>query len=119
MSFGGHVIESGSSRPGRWLRGRRLKITLAIAAVEALLVVVHALHLWEIVILAVVAVAFWLYVGRRHRSDLIRQIGWIFAVSQLLVLTVPIGLAILSTIAIILFALLAVAALVFLFAERP
>jgi hypothetical protein len=119
MSFGGHVIEQGSTRPGRWLRGRRLKITLSVAAVEALLVVVHVLHLWEVVILAIVAVAVWLYAARRSRSDLIRQLGWIFAVSQLLVLTVPIGLAILSTIAIVLFALLAVAALVFLFTERP
>ena len=119
MSFGGHVIEQGSTRPGRWLRGRRLKLTLSIAAIEALLVVVHVLHLWEVVILAVVAVAFWMYAGRRSRSDLVRQLAWIFAVSQLLVLTVPIGLAILSTIAIILFALLAIAALVFLFTERP
>lgn len=117
MSFGGHVIDSGSTRPGRWLRGRRLRITLSIAAVEALLVLVHVLHLWEIVVLAAVAVGLWLY-ARRSRSGLVRQVTWILAASQLLVLVVPIGLAILSTIAIVLFALLAIAALVFLFTER-
>lgn len=118
MSYGGHVIDGGSSRPGRWLRVRRLKLTLGIAAVEGLLIVLHAIHWWEVVLLAAIAVGFWLYAGRRNRLDLVRQASWIFAVSQLLVVLVPAGLAIATTLAIVLFALLAIAALVFLFTER-
>jgi hypothetical protein len=118
MTYSGRVIDSGSTRPGRWLRGRRLKLTLWIAAIEGLLVVVHVLHWWEIVLLAALGVAFWWTAGRRHRADIVRQGSWIFAVSQLLVVLVPAALAIATTIAIAVFALLAIGALIFLFTER-
>jgi hypothetical protein len=117
--FGAHAIEHGSTRTGRWLRQRRLRITLVIAAVEGLLYVFHALHWWEAVVLAVIAVSFWWYVARRNRSDSLRQIGWIAAASQLLVLCVPIALKIVEWAAIGVIAVLAIAALIFLFTERP
>jgi len=117
--FGAHAIDAGSSRSGRWLRERRLRITLAIAAVEGLFYVFHALHWWAAVGLAVIAVGFWWYLARSSRSGTIRQIGWIFAASQLLVLCVPIGLAILKAIAIGVIAVLAIAALIVLFRQRP
>lgn len=117
--FGAHAIEHGSTRSGRWLRERRLRLTLWIAAIEGLLYLFHALHWWAAVALAVIAVGFWWYVARAHRSDVLRQFGWIFAVSQLLVLCVPIALAVVKAIAIGVIALLAIAALIFLFTERP
>jgi hypothetical protein len=117
--FGAHAIEHGSTRTGRWLRERRLRITLWIAAAEGLLYLFHVLHWWAAVGLALIAVLFWWYVARAHRSDFLRQVGWIFAASQLLVLCVPIGLAVVKAIAIGVIALLAIAALIFLFTERP
>ena len=57
--------------------------------------------------------------ARGNRSDSIRQLGWIFAASQLLVLCVPIALKIVEWAAIGVIALLAIAALIFLFTERP
>jgi hypothetical protein len=114
-----HAIEHGSTRGGRWLRERRLRFTLWIAAIEGLLFLFHVLHWWAAVALAAIAVMFWLYVARGHRSDAIRQFGWIFAVSQLLVLCVPIALAVVKAVAIGVIALLAIAALIFLFTERP
>ena len=39
-----------------------------------------------------IAVGFWWYVARGNRSDTLREVGWIFAVSQLLVLCVPVAL---------------------------
>jgi hypothetical protein len=117
--MGAHAIEHGSTRGGRWLRERRLRITLWIAAAEGLLYLFHALHWWAAVALAAVAVGFWWYVARAHRSDALRQVGWIVAASQLLVLCVPIALALLTAVAIAVIALLAVAALIFLFTERP
>jgi hypothetical protein len=116
--YGATAIEHGSTRPGRWLRDRRLRLTLWVALVEGLLYLVHVLHWWEAVVLAGVGVGFWWYAGRNSRSDLIRQASWIFAASQLLVLCVPIGLAILKAIAIGVIAILAIVALVFLFRER-
>ena len=113
------AIEQGTSRYGRWLRERRLRITLAIAAVEALLYLFHVLNWWAAVGLAVVAVAFWWYVGRANRSDALRQISWVFAASQLLVLCVPIALALVTAVAIAVIAILAIVALFVLFKERP
>lgn len=112
------AIEHGSTRPGRWLRERRLRLTMWIALAEGLVYLVHVLHWWEAVTLAVIAVGLWWYAGRTSRSDLFRQATWIFAASQLLVLCVPVGLAILKAIAIGLIALLAIAALILLFRER-
>ena len=116
--YGTHAIEHGSSRQGRWLRERRLRITLWIAAVEGLLYVFGALHWWAAVALAVIAVAFWWWVGRGSRSDTLRHLSWIFAASQLLVLCVPIALAVVRALAIGVIAILAVVALFFLFRER-
>ena len=113
------MLEHGSSRSGRWLRERRFRATLWISALEGLLYVVHVLHWWEAVALATIAVLFWWYTGRRNKSDVLRQASWIFAVSQLLVLCVPIALAIVTAFAIGIVAVLAIAALIFLFTERP
>jgi hypothetical protein len=112
------LIEHGSTRPGRWLRERRLRLTLWITLVEGLLYLVHVLHWWEAVVLAAIGVGFWWYAGRSSRSDLIRQASWIFAASQLLVLCVPIALGILKLLAVGVIAVLAIIALFFLFRER-
>ena len=117
--FGSHAIDAGTTRYGRWLRERRLRLTLWIAAFEGLLYLFHVLHWWAAVALAIIAVGFWWYVARGNRSDALRQIGWIFAASQLLVLCVPIALGVLKLIAIGVIAILAIVALIFLFRERP
>ena len=116
---GSHAIEHGSTRSGRWLRERRLRFTLWIAAFEGLLYLFHVLHWWAAVALAIIAVGFWWFVARGNRSDALRELGWIFAASQLLVLCVPIALTVVKAIAIGVIALLAIAALIFLFTERP
>ena len=46
------AIEHGSSRSGRWLRERRLRITLWIAAIEGLLYLFGVLHWWAAFVLA-------------------------------------------------------------------
>jgi hypothetical protein len=116
--YGTHAIEHGSTRHGRWLRERRLRITLWVAAVEGLLYLFGALHWWAAVALAVVAVAFWWWVGRGSRSDSLRHLSWIFVASQLLVLCVPIALAVVKALAIGVIAILAIVALFFLLRER-
>jgi hypothetical protein len=117
--YGSHALEHGSTRTGRWLRERRFRFTLWIAAFEGLLFLFHALHWWAAVLLALIAVGLWWYVARGNRADTLREAGWIFAVSQLLVLCVPLGLAVLKAVAFGVIALLAIAALIFLFTERP
>jgi hypothetical protein len=117
--FGAQAIEHGSSRSSRWLRGRRLRITLWIAAVEGLLYIVGVLHWWLAVVLAVIAAGIWWLVGRNHHSATLRQSSWIFAASQLLVLCVPIALGLVRLLAVGIVAVLAVAGLVLLFTRRP
>src|SRR5581483_1860239 len=80
-----HAIEHGTSRSGRWLRTRRNRIALWIAAVEAILVAVfHSISWAPVTVLAICGVAIYWYSGRRTQSDTYHQVSWIFAVSQLL-----------------------------------
>jgi hypothetical protein len=117
--YGAHAIEHGSSRSSRWLRERRLRITLWTAAVEGLLYLVHVLHWWEAVVLAALAVGLWWLGGRSSRSYLVQQLTWIFAASQLLVLCVPIALGLVKALAIGVIAVLAIVGLVLLFTRKP
>jgi hypothetical protein len=113
-----YAIEHGSTPTGRWLRVNRLRITLAIAAVEALLYLFGVLNWWVAVLFAAITGAFWWYSGRSHRSDVVRHISWILATSQLLIVCVPLALGLVKAVAIAVVALLAIAALVFLFTDR-
>jgi hypothetical protein len=110
-------IEHGTSRIGRWLRARRLRVALWAAVVEGLLVVLHVIP-WSIAIIAAAAIILvYFSAASRLRSDTARQIAWMAAVSQALVALVPVLLIIVSTVAIIMVAALAVVALVLLFAR--
>ena len=113
-----YAIEHGSTRPGRWLRLRRIRLTLGLAAVEGLLYLVGVLGWWEAVLFAVVGGGFWWFAGRTSRSDVVREVSWILAASQLIVLCVPLALGLVKAVAIAVVALLAVIALIFLFTDR-
>lgn len=116
--FGSHAIDNDSSRSSRWLRQHRLRFTLWLAAGEGLLYLVHVLHWWEAVVLAAIGVLAYFYGGRTSRSDTAREVTWIFAAAQLLVLLVPIVWTLAKAVAIAIVAVLAVVALIFLFTER-
>jgi hypothetical protein len=113
----GALVEHGTSRTGRWLRARRLRIALWAAVVEGLLVVLHVIS-WPIAIIAAAAIILiYFSAGSRLHSDTARQIAWIAAVSQALVALVPVLLILVSTVAIIMVAVLAVVALILLFSR--
>jgi len=113
-----YAIEHGSTRLGRWLRLRRIRITLGLAAVEGLLYLVGILGWWEAALFALIAGGFWWFAGRASRSDVVREVSWILAASQLIVLCVPLALGLVKAVAIAVVALLAVIALFFLFTDR-
>jgi hypothetical protein len=114
----GAVVEHGTSRPGRWLRERRVRVALWIAVIEGVLVVFHAIS-WPIaLIVAIAVVVLYFSTGTRLRSDVAGQIAWIAAVSQALVALVPVFVFIVGTLALIIVAILAVVALVLLFSDR-
>ncbi len=114
----GTVLEHGSSRAGQWLRARRIRIAFWLAAIEGLLVVVHAIPGWLAIVIAVLVVVGWFAYGHRLRLDTARQVGWIAAVSQALVALVPVLVIVVGTLALVLVGLLAIMALVLLFGSR-
>ena len=104
--------------PSLSLRRNRIKITLVIAVVEGLLVLVGVIPHLAVYVLAVVAIAFWALAGRNYKSNLGRQLSWIFAASQAAAVLVPIVWFLAKTAAIIAIAIIAVVALIYLFTER-
>ena len=114
-----HAIEHGTSRTGRWLRARRTRFALLIAAVEALLVAIfHDVSQFTVIALAIVATILYWYVGRNSRSDTFRQISWIAAVSQLAAVLAAIVAFLVFWTAIVLVVVFALVALFFVFTDR-
>jgi hypothetical protein len=114
----GYIVEHRESRFARRLRRRRLQVALAVAAVEAMLVLVGAIPWWLVVALAVAAVAGYVWVGRDHRNPTIRAASWVAAVSQLIVVLVPVAVVVVGLLAIVLVVVLAVGALAALLLDR-
>lgn len=102
----------------RWLDDHRLKIALGIGAVEGVAAVAGAIPWWLVLALAVGGLSLYVWVGRQHRSSEVRTITWIAAVSQVLVLLVPVAAAIVAALAVVVVVLLGVAVLVALLRDR-
>jgi cytochrome b561 len=119
LSDSPHAIEHGSSRPGRWLRERRNRIVLWIAAAEAIVVAVfHDVSRFTVIAIAALAVALYLTSGRKTRSDTFHQLSWVFAVSQLLAVVAAILAFVVFWTAIVFVCIFALVALFFVFTDR-
>jgi hypothetical protein len=114
----GEIVEHGSSGASRWLRAQRLRIALWIAVVEGILVAFDVIPWWAAVVAAALLVVLWFSFGRELRWDTGRQVAWIGAASQALVVLVPILVAVVGVVAVVVVGLLAVLALVLLFTDR-
>ena len=111
-------MEHGSSSLSRWLRARRLKIALGIAAVEGLLVVLHAIPKFAALAIAAVVILVYFAFGREVRSDAARQVSWIAAASQALMVLVPVLVILIGGLAFLAVGALAVFALIVLLGDR-
>ena len=83
------LIEHGETRLARRVRQNRVKVALAIAALEGILVLAGAIPWWLVVLLALGALASYAAWGREHESADVRVVTWTAAVSQLIVVLVP------------------------------
>lgn len=118
MAYSQPMIEAGSTRTGRWLRERRLKLALWVAVVEGLLVALtHDLTRWTVLILAAIVLAFYMLAGRSMKWDVGRHLSWIAAASQALAILVVILAFIVGLVALVLVGIFAVVALVYLFSD--
>lgn len=100
------------------LREHRIKISLWIAVAEGVLLLVGIIPHWLVYVLAAVAIVFWAGAGRNYKSNLGRQLSWIFAASQAAAVLVPVVWFLAKWAAIAVIAVVAVVALVYLFTER-
>ena len=115
LSETSHAVEPG---PGGWLRARRNRLALWIAAAEGIIVAVsHDLTKWAVVALAAIAVLAWAF-GRSTGSGVLRQALWIFAASQLLALLLVLFAVVLKWLVIVGLVAFVVLGLAFLFFDR-
>lgn len=112
------TIEHGGNRLGRRLRGSRLQIALIVALVEGVLVLSGAIQWWVVALLAIGAVALYVTQGRAAKREDVRAGSWILAVSQVVVVLVPVLALILTAFAIFALVLFAIVALVILIRDR-
>jgi len=112
------VLEHRASAFGGKLERGRLKLALGIAAIEGVLVLAGALAWWAVVLLALAAVVVYRSVGRDHPRADVRSATWVAAVSQLLVVLVPVVAAVTIALAAVVVVVLAIGVLLVLLAER-
>jgi hypothetical protein len=114
------VVEHRSTRTGRWLRARRLRIAFLIAVVETLLILppIDALDWFPVLAIAVAVFAFYFFVGRKSRFDTVRELSWTAAVSQLLPVFVPVIVVIVGTLVIVALVAVLIIVGVILFLDR-
>jgi hypothetical protein len=118
VAYSQPMIEAGSTRTGRWLRERRLRLALWTAVIEGVLVAVsHDLTRWTVLVIAVIVLAFYVLAGRHMKWDVGRQLSWIAAASQALAILVVILAFVVGLLAIVLVGLFAVLALAYLFSD--
>ncbi len=118
MAYSQPMIEAGSTRIGRWLRERRLRLALWVAVVEGLLVALTPdLTKWTVLIIGAILLAFYMIAGRNMRWDVARQLSWIAAASQALAILVVILAFVLKLVAIVAVVIFALVALAYLFSD--
>jgi hypothetical protein len=118
MAHSQPMIDAGSTRIGRWLRERRLRLALWVAVAEGLLVALTPdLTKWTVLVLGVILLAFYMVAGRNISWDVARQLSWIAAASQALAILVVILAFVLGLLAIVAIVVFAIIALVYLFSD--
>jgi hypothetical protein len=119
VAYSQPAIEAGSTRGGRWLRDRRIRIALWVAVIEGLIAAFsHDIGRWTILLMAVIVLAFYIVAGRQLKWDVARQLSWIAAASQVLAILVIIFAFVLKLIAIVIIVGFALVALVYLFTDH-
>jgi len=101
-----------------WL-DRRAKIALIVAAVEGLLLLIGSLSKWLVIVVAIVGIALWFFRGRDLKPGLWKDVLWVVAVSQLLIILAAIVSFFIDTLVLILLGVFVAVALLLLWADEP
>jgi hypothetical protein len=114
----GAVVEHRQGPTARWLHERRVSIAIAIAIAEGILIVAGELSKALALVVAIAVVVIYFTAADRLRAGVAREIAWVAAVSQAIVMLVPVLVILVGTLALIGVAILGVIALVLLFSRR-
>jgi hypothetical protein len=118
MAYSQPVIDSGTSGAGRWLKQRRLRLALWIAAFEGIVVALRGdVSRWTVIAIAALVLIIYMLVRHNLRWDAARQVVWIVAASQVMAVLVVILAFVIGQLALILVVLFAIAALVYLIGD--
>lgn len=112
------LIEHGETRLARRLRSNRYRVALAIAALEGILVLAGTIPWWVVLLVAAASLAAYVGWGREHESADVRVVTWTAAVSQLVVVLVPVVTGLVVVLAAVVVVLLAAVALAALLLDR-
>ena len=111
-------LEHRRGRLGATLHERRWRLVLWIVLAEGILVLFDAIPWWTVLVLAAAAFAFYVVVGRGRRGSAVHDGSWIAAVSQLVVVLVPVLALVLTTLAVVALVLVALGVLALLVLDR-
>lgn len=107
------------SRPS-WLWANRLRLSLAIAVIEGLVVAFEKdFSRITVIVVAIPVILFYLLAGRTLETRIARELSWILAMSQALAVVAAILAVILSWIALVLVGVFAVIGIYLLLHDRP
>jgi hypothetical protein len=112
------ALDHPPSKPARYLREHRLRLTIWIGAIEGFLVLIGVIDHLVVYVLAAVAILWYFTMGRRYTSPTARNLSWIFAASQAVAVLVPAVLHVAKWLAITAVVVAAAIGLVILFTER-
>ena len=114
----GAVVEHRQSPTARWLHDRRVSVAIAIAIAEGVLIVAGALSKALALVVAIAVVVIYFTAADRLKPGAAREVAWIAAVSQAIVMLVPVLVLLIGTLTLIAIAVIGVIALVLLFSRR-
>jgi len=114
----GAVVEHRQGPTSRWLHERRISLAIGVAILEGVLIVAGELSKALALIVAIAVVVGYFMLSDRLKPGVGREIGWIAAVSQAIVMLVPLLVIVIGTLALIAIAVIGVLALVLLFSRR-
>jgi hypothetical protein len=114
----GAIVEHGQSPRTRWLHERRVSLAIGVAILEGILIVAGELSKGLAVIVAIAVVVGYFTLADRLRPGVGREVAWIAAVSQGIVVLVPLLVIVIGTLTLIAIAAIGILALVLLFSRR-
>jgi cation transport ATPase len=108
-----------SPTPRRSWLDRRAKIALALAAAEGLLLLLGSLSKWLVIAVAIPCVLVYVLRGREMKPGLWRDILWVVAVAQLLIILAAIVSFFIDTLILIVLGVFVAVAVLLLLYDDP